>query len=278
MPNDLTITTTNNNDDDDDGFSGSINFKRRTSNYVRWTDTRGWEDRDGLKPPEVMLVGAIGEAVQTWKDKIPELISIKCCPDADEWNDLVPIELWPDGINGKDKPFKHVVIVALADPGSGRLYKFISPTTGAHIAFGELEEAVITMRAFRGARVLPLVRLAERKWKTSFGERKRPHFEIVEWKTPGGEAAIPSKPAPQLTAGPAAPSTASTTPPAATAKTPRPHPMQAPTTKPTSPKTPVKLSEYTLGVMGTPKPVTTAEQLNDSLDDLPWDSDETDAA
>ena len=261
----------NNNEDDDDGFGGPVNFKRRTSNYIRWTDAHEWEDRDGLKPSEIMLVGVVDEAVQTWTDKVPELIPVTVCSDPDAWNDLVPQELWPDGVNGKDKPFKHVVIVALADPGIGRLYKYVSPTTGADLAVDELKEGVVTMRAFRGLRVLPVVRLSTKPWKTSFGDRKRPFFDIIDYKTPGGEAAIPSKPTPQLT-GPATASTPSSTPLAATATTPRPHPVAAPETKPPSAKRPVTLSDYTMAVMGDVKPVTTEELLNDSLDDLPWDA------
>ena len=49
--------------------------------------------------------------------------------------------------------------------------------------------------------------------------------------------------------------------------------MPAPASKLPSAKTPVKASDYTLAVMGEVKPVTTGELLNDSLDDLPWDTD-----
>src|SRR5262245_5386314 len=103
---------------DDDGFSGSFSSRRHTSNYLRWTDARGWEDRDGLKPPEVMLVGFVAEGIQRWEDKVPKLITDKPLPDPDELNAAIPVEQWPDGINGKDPPWKAVVVIGVADPAT----------------------------------------------------------------------------------------------------------------------------------------------------------------
>ena len=117
------------------------------------------------------------------------------------------------------------------------------------------------MRALRGTRVMPVVNLSERPMKTNFGMRTRPHFEIIDWKTPGDDAkAIPAKPAtPQLSGPAVAPAE---TPPAA----PRPpsNPAQPHQAKP---KPPVKLASETLDAMGDVKPVTTGEIIDD---DIPW--------
>src|SRR5262245_19143240 len=43
--------------EDDDGFSGSLSTALfKGNNYLRWNDTNGWFDRDGLKPPSPPLV------------------------------------------------------------------------------------------------------------------------------------------------------------------------------------------------------------------------------
>ena len=49
----------------------------------------------------------------------------------------------------------------------------------AHIAHDQLREAVITMRALRGQRVMPVVNLSEKPMSSQFGMRKRPAFAIV---------------------------------------------------------------------------------------------------
>jgi hypothetical protein len=245
MSNDLTAY--------DDGFSGTLGSNRRGT-YLRWNDSLHWQDRDGSKPPSPLLVGAVDEALQRWANKVPTLLTDKPLPDADDINAQIPTTEWERGIDNQPvPPWKHVVIVILADPGTGSLYKYVSPTAGAHIAFDLLKEAVITVRSLRGIRVLPLVNLTERPMKTKFGVKMRPHFQVIDWKAPPGEdgKAVPAQAAPPQLSAPA--------------------PSSAPTPK-ARPKSPVPLSDYTLAVMGSPKPVTTEELLNDSLDDLPWDN------
>lgn len=237
----------------DDGFSGSLGSNRRGT-YLRWTDTLHWQDRDGMKPPSPLLVGAIDEALQRWTNKVPTMLTDKPLPDPAELNAQIPITEWERGIDNQPvPPWKHIVIVILADPDTGSLYKYVSPTVGSHIAFDLLKEAVITVRSLRGVRVLPLVTLSERQMKTKFGVKMRPHFEIIDWKSPGEDnKAITAQPAVSQ--------------------------LSSPTVAPTSAKSETKgprskppVSAYTLAVMGVVKPITTKELLNDSLDDLPWD-------
>jgi hypothetical protein len=97
------------------------------------------------------------------------------------------------------------------------------------------------------------------------GMGMRPHFDIIDWKTPGGgdgNAVPPPAPTPQFTGSVETP-----TAPAAT-----PAPTSEPTPQPRQPKRPIPLSDYTLAVMSEPKPVTSEEALNDSLEGLPWDN------
>jgi hypothetical protein len=248
---------------DDDGFHGSLNPNRLGNNYLKWTAATHWIDRDGLTPPSPLLIFAIDEALRMWKANKATIIRDKPLPDLEQLNAAIPKSEWEKGIDGQSrKPWEHIVIVRLVNFGTGEIYKYEAATTGAHIAFDVLKEQVITMRALRGTRVMPVVNLSERPMKTNFGMGRRPHFEIVGWKTPGDDAkAVPPAPAtPQLTG----PVTASTETPPASAATASPaaaQPYQA------KPKPPVNLAGETLTAMGDVKPVTTSEILDDSI---PW--------
>jgi hypothetical protein len=52
--------------DDDDGYGGSLTSGRLIKGQLlRWNETNGWIDRDGLQPPEILLAIALSEALQT---------------------------------------------------------------------------------------------------------------------------------------------------------------------------------------------------------------------
>jgi hypothetical protein len=247
---------------DDDGFSGSSNsYRVSRGSYLKWNDNQHWRDRDGMVPPSPLLVVAVNEILQRWADNKSTVITDKPLPDPEELNAAIPIKEWEAGVDGKPrKPWAHVVVVYFVNLSNGSVYTFSSPTVGGHIAYDHLREAVITMRALRGTKCMPVVNLTERPMKTNFGTRSRPHFEIIDWKTPGGEAeSVPApSPTPQLTAPAAAPTPTPTT--------------ASSGAKPRQAKPPVQLSEYTLAVMSDVKKPTTEELLNDSLDDLLWDN------
>jgi hypothetical protein len=248
----------------DDGFSGSlISGRLNKGTFCKWTDTSGWTDRDGLKLPSPSLVVAIDEALQKWKDNKPEVIRDKPLPNPNDLNAAIPQTEWERGKDGKIRePWAHIVIVYLVNPMTGEFYTFSTPNIGAHVAFELLKEAVITMRALRGTRVMPVVNLSERPWKTRFGMQKRPHFEIIGWKTPGddGKAIPAAQPTPQLPGPATAPTSAPvTTTPAATVTSTSPPPRQS--------KPPVTINTETLNAVGEMKPVTAGEILKD---EIPW--------
>lgn len=253
-----------------DGFSGSLRSTLfRSKNYLNWTDTKGWADRDGLAAPSPTLVFAIDEGLQRWKDNKQELIRDKPLPDLEQLNAAIPQSEWERGRDGNPrKPWEHVVIVCLIDPNTGKSYRYTAPTRGAHTAYDELKEAVITMRALRGVTVIPVVQLSERPFKTNYGMRKRPYYNIIGWKTPGGDEpkAVPAKsPTPQLPSSAAA-ETLPTTPmaPAAASSTPTTNSVEPYQAKP---KPPVRLASETLNAMGEVKPATMGEITND---EVPW--------
>lgn len=240
---------------DDDGFIGSINSGRLIKgSLARWSDSNGWTDRDGLALPSPVLVVAIDEALQRWEDNKPEIIRGRPLPNTEDLNAAIPVSEWETGIDGKPRPpWAHVVVVYLVDLNSGAFFTYVAATLGAHMAYEALKEATITMRALRGTRVLPVVNLAERPMKTNFGMRKRPHFGIIEWKSPGGSdrTVPPPSPTPRI-AGPAN----------------QPAPARAATATPYQAKPKPQLGEVagsTLAAMGDVKPVTTAEILDDDL-------------
>lgn len=247
---------------DDDGFHGSLNPNRLGNNYLKWTAAAHWVDRDGLTPPSPMLAFAIDEALRMWKANRATTIHDKPLPDLEQLNSAIPKSEWERGIDGQLRtPWEHIVIVRLVNLGTGEIYNYTAATTGAHIAYDTLKEQVITMRALRGTRVMPVVNLTERPMKTSYGMGRRPHFEIIDWKTPGDDAkAVPAKPATPQLSGPAV-APVETTPAAPTAPSNPAQPHQA------KPKPPVKIASETLDTMSDVKPVTMGEIIND---EVPW--------
>ncbi len=257
---------------DDDGFSGSLNSGRLIKGMLaRWNDKTHWHDRDGLAPPSPLLVIAINEILQKWKEGKSVIIVDKPLPDPEVLNAAIPVAEWEIGLDNKPtRPWNHTIVVYLVNLATGEFLTYVAATVGAHIAYDSLKEAVVTMRALRGVRVMPVVNLSERPMKTKFGMGRRPHFEIVGWKTPGDETkAVPVKPMPQLSGPaadpvekPAAPAAA----PAAVKRAATPAPAAAHQAE-AKPKPPVNLTGETLTSMGDVKPVTTSKILGD---EIPW--------
>ena len=239
--------------DDDDGFDGALTSGRLIKGTIlRWNETNGWLDRDGLRPPEPLLVLACSEALQRWQNKRPiETITSKPLPDLQDLNAAVPQQEWEPGLDGRPKPpWVHQVLVYLIDPASAGFYTYLNSMVGARIAWDQLREKVITMRALRGVRVVPLVKLTHRPMKTAFGMKHRPEFEIVGWRNLGGEPPLGGQP-PTPIAGPAAPKT----------------PTAAETSDSAAPKVPTTAGEATIAVMEEVNMPTTAEEMDDCI---PW--------
>jgi hypothetical protein len=151
----------------------------------------------------------------------------------------------------------HQFVVYLIDPATAAFYTYLNSTIGACIAYENLRERVITMRALRGARVVPLVRLTQRPMKTKFGPKHRPEFEPVEWRCLGGDDNVPVgiTPTPQLL-GPQGTSAD----PEAEAK-PKLEPKAA-TKAPAA-----GAADATIATMGKVTPPTVSEEIDD---EIPW--------
>ena len=98
---------------------------------------------------------------------------------------------WELGIGGVPKdPWKDTRYVYLINPRSGKTYTFVTDTAGGRQAVGELKDAIMTVRQAQ-PNALPVVQLATGSMKTKYGERPRPSFEIVDWRS--GTPAAPAQ-------------------------------------------------------------------------------------
>jgi hypothetical protein len=238
---------------DDDGFDGSLTGGGLIKGVIlRWSESGAWVDRDGLRPPEILLALACTEALQCWRGKKPvETIIAKPLPDVRALSAAVPRSEWEPGLDNQPKPpWVHQVIIYLINPADAGYFTYLNSTVGARIAFENLREKVITMRALRGARVVPLVKLTHRPMKTAFGMKHRPEFEIVSWRNLGGDSGALSSPKIPRLSGPAI----------AEAK-----PETKPATKPDTPAS--GEAAKTIAALGEVSLPTAAEAL---ADEIPW--------
>jgi len=256
----------------DDGFSITSRSGRvGRGSYLKWNDTQGWLDRDGLVPLSPLLVVAVDEIVRRWKEGVAKDIVDKPLPDPEELNAAIPVSEWELRDGKPQPPWKHTVVVYLVNLETGETYTYAHDTVGAHIAFDLLKEAVITMRAIRGTKCMPLVHPTERPMKLKFGMGKRPHFKIDGWKTLGEDAAaIPAHQPelPQLPRPAEAEMPVPTEPAAPAAPTAKANPISSgPQPHKAKRKAQVNVASETLSAMSDVKPVTSAEILDD---ELPW--------
>jgi hypothetical protein len=188
--------------------------------------------------------------------------------DPNQLNATIPKSEWELDLNGAPRPpWGYVYAIYLLDLATGTTYTFVNGTIGARICYEQLEESVCVMRMLRGSKVLPLVRLEQRPFRTNFGMRSRPHLQIIDWRTPGGDGGprlSPQSSGPQLT-GPAvaAAAPAIVTPDTAPPITP---PTAPPATSAAPPITPTAAA--TLNSTRKVKPIPVEEFINDSLP--PW--------
>jgi hypothetical protein len=146
-----------------------------------------WTDSDGLTPPGELLVLGTTRGLQCWRDKalLDEIVQVpgEELPDVDELNAKIPCEEWGLGLDGEPRePWALNFVVYLLDTNTGTPYTYLNSTSGAKIAVERLESKFEWIRALRGETHAPTVRLASRPFKTGYGMKQRPEFEISEWR------------------------------------------------------------------------------------------------
>jgi hypothetical protein len=149
-----------------------------------------WKDKDGLTPPDTLLAMGTARCVQCWKDQQPVDTIVETAdeplPDVDELNSPTPKKEWEKGLDGKPRPPWQVqFVVYLIDAATGSTWTFINSTTGARIAYERLTDKFRFMRRLRGDNIAPVIKLDAHPMKTSFGQKMRPEFTVVEWRDLG---------------------------------------------------------------------------------------------
>lgn len=154
-----------------------------------------WKDGEGkdipLDKPFICLGTA--EVVQRFEDGTPVKDDVyirtttKPLPDIDDLNAKIPQDQWGLGIDGTPSrpPWSHSYTAYLLDPVDASIHTYINDTGGAEKGIQLLNGRVKWMRALRGARVFPVVRLGKRlhsKKYNKFG----PNFIVLNFRELGG--------------------------------------------------------------------------------------------
>jgi hypothetical protein len=180
-------------DAQDENFGGGARYAK--------FDAGKWSDRTGQPLPlePYVAVDCRKEAIR-WLEKIViDRISGDQKPDVDSLNDAVPRSEWEEGFDHQPKPpWSMAYNVFLVCPADGSRLICSNSTFGMKAAYYDLKDKVGFMRKYKGAHVVPVIKLASVMMKTRFGMKTRPHFEVISWQVFGG----PSSEAPAIT-GPA---------------------------------------------------------------------------
>jgi hypothetical protein len=170
-----------------EGVEDGHSFER----ILKFTNEGKFIELDGtiIDGEEPYWVYATRRRLRRWEDKrptfIPPVAGETLQDTADRLNAEIPKVEWPFGLTGQQEaPIKPVYGVRLFRPRDGALFTLEHDTTGQRIAVGEPTQQINVTRALRGE-VFAVVKLHAKPWKTSFGARLRPHYEIVGWRRNG---------------------------------------------------------------------------------------------
>jgi hypothetical protein len=153
--------------------------------FVQYVDNAGGWRRHETKTPLPKDQQYLGlrtrRAVQRFNDGRPEIIATAELPDIDEMNEA--LRPWPIGLSGKEEPpWKREFVVYFLDIRGLRVLTYANSTFGAQRAVHDLEDSWSWAKTLFGEDVLPLFTLGEVEFKTQFGARKRPSFDVIGWR------------------------------------------------------------------------------------------------
>jgi hypothetical protein len=119
--------------------------------------------------------------------------------DLDQMNGEIPEGEWGTGLDGRPKPpWQRQTLLYLLDERDAGEYTFVTQSIGGNVAVRELKAKVRRMRMLKRIEdYYPVVRLKSTPWKTQYGMRTRPDFEVIDWVPLGPKAPlqIETKPA-----------------------------------------------------------------------------------
>jgi hypothetical protein len=195
-----------------DGKLPAIQFDGGDSNdrlvqgvILKCVDGR-WSAHDDtpLKEGDAYYVFGVTKGLQHWQggrlvDEIKKKPGVEL-PDVKELNAKIPKETWDDGLDGKPRePWQLNDVVYVLRVRDAMKFTFLNSTAGARIAAARLFDRIESMQMMRGPNVIPIVTLGSAPFKTQYGGRLRPHFEIVDWRDLGPSTpAVPQSPAPLI--------------------------------------------------------------------------------
>ena len=194
----------------DDGFSVLENSRGQ---FIRGQITKCNDgvyivDKTQPLPDEPLVVVGVVTAWRKWgKDENGETKPIEhritaagqIHPSRDDLPDQDD-SLWPLGLDGEPAdPWRDTRYLYLVNPRTGADYTFITDSYGGRRGVGSLKSKIMNVRmAHPGA--VPVVKATSAPFKTSYGMKKRPEFEVIGWRNRdgGSMANIPNDPEPKL--------------------------------------------------------------------------------
>jgi hypothetical protein len=176
-----------------------------TSNAVMFTDTldaavknlspirgpRTWFDggifyegdkTKTVKKGEQYLVPGMAEGWQCLENGQPAKYIMQEPGKAAPPKPDVPESEWPKDLSGKPQhPWRWTRFLYLMAIKTGKTLTFTTNTTGGRIAIDDLLAQIQVMRALRPG-ALPIISLESEMFKTQFGMKPKPLFEIKGWR------------------------------------------------------------------------------------------------
>ena len=168
-----------------DGFDeAEVDTKIISGTIVKY-NAKSWAV-DGLPFPaeRELVVFDVLRVVQHWRNQKPiETLPFDGKrPDVKALNAEIPKSEWEIGLDGElREPWQLQHVVYLLDEKTGSKYTALNSTTGMRIAWEALVDRVKTFRKIHKAQVRPIIVLSWAPFKTQYGMRDRPEFEIKGW-------------------------------------------------------------------------------------------------
>jgi hypothetical protein len=160
-----------------------------------------WRKYDGSADDATYLVAQTLSAVQRWQNQRPVETVIETPEqplprrthehdELDDWNGQIPRREWEAGPGGEPRgPWQRSHFAYLVNPETFEQFTFVGGSIGAEIAIRELRKQTVLKRRLSRTSAFPLVKLKTMPFKTAFGLKARPYFEIVGWANDSEPAA-----------------------------------------------------------------------------------------
>jgi len=158
---------------------------------VKFGNDAKWTRGDEVIPSSrIFHVINILRVVQHWLNELPTnksrvLEPGEKWPDIEELNAGAPPEEWRDHFGKRIGPWQKTYIAYLFDEKTMEVFTYPTTTAGGFRAIHELCKATERARRVRRQEIYPLVTLVDAHMPTQFGNRQRPHFNIVDYQPLG---------------------------------------------------------------------------------------------